>query len=125
MSQRQSDRLTRRKAAEKRGRRGEALAALLLVCKGYRILGRRVKTRAGEIDLIAKSPRGVVCFIEVKSRPDEGLATDAIGLRQRGRIARAAELYLAGKSSPARFDVITVVKRLPRHFKDAWRPDDR
>jgi putative endonuclease len=117
--------LALREAAEKRGRRGETLAALLLVCKGYRILGRRVKTRAGEIDLIAKSPSGVVCFIEVKSRPDEGLATDSIGPRQRGRIVRAAELYLAGKSSPARFDVISVVpKRLPRHFKDAWRPDD-
>ena len=117
--------LALREAAEKRGRRGETLAALLLVCKGYRILGRRVKTRAGEIDLIAKSPSGVVCFIEVKSRPDEGLATDSIGPRQRRRIVRAAELYLAGKSSPARFDVISVVpKRLPRHFKDAWRPDD-
>jgi putative endonuclease len=119
------DRLASRKAAEKRGRWGEKLAALLLVCKGYRVLGRRVKTRAGEIDLVAKSPSGTVCFIEVKSRPDEGLATDSIGSRQRGRIVRAAELYLAGKSSPARFDVITVIpKRLPRHFKDAWRPDD-
>jgi len=120
-----SSRLALRKAAEKRGRRGELFAALLLVCKGYRILGRRVKTRAGEIDLIARSPRGVVCFIEVKARPGEDLATEAIGRRQRGRIVRAAELYLAGRSWPARFDVITVVPgHLPRHRKDAWRPDD-
>jgi len=114
-----------RKAAERRGRRGETLATLLLLCKGYRILGRRVKTRAGEIDLIAKSLRGVVCFVEVKARPDEGLATEAIGARQRARIVHAAGLYLAGKPWPARFDVITVVPgRLPRHLKDAWRPDD-
>ena len=53
----------RRKQAEKRGRHGEALAALLLCCKGYRILSRRVRTRAGEIDLVAKSPSGVVCFV--------------------------------------------------------------
>jgi putative endonuclease len=120
-----SNRLVLRKAAEKRGRRGETLAAWLLVCKGYRILGRRVKTRAGEIDLIAKSPRGVVCFVEVKSRPEEGLATEAIGLRQRARIVRAAGLYLAGKPAQARFDVITVVPgHLPRHRRDAWRPDD-
>ena len=119
-----TDRLALRKAAEKRGRRGEFFAAALLVCKGYRILGRRVKTKAGEIDLIAKSLSGVVCFVEVKARPDEGLATEAIGLRQRGRIARAAELFLAGRAMPARFDVITVVPgRLPRHRKDAWRPD--
>jgi putative endonuclease len=115
----------RRKAAEKRGRRGELLASLLLLCKGYRILGRRVKTRAGEIDLVAKNLWGVVCFIEVKARPDETLATEAIGQRQRGRIVRAAELYLAGRPVEARFDVITVCPgRLPRHRRDAWRPDD-
>jgi len=121
-----SDRLAARKAAEKRGRRGEAVAALLLAVKGYRILGRRVKTRAGEIDLIARSPRGVICFVEVKTRPQEALATEAIGARQRARIVRAAELYLAGRPSAARFDVVTVVPgRLPRHLKDAWRPDER
>ena len=43
----------RRLAAEKRGRRSETFAALLLMLKGYRILGRRVRTHAGEIDLIA------------------------------------------------------------------------
>lgn len=111
--------------AEKRGRRGETLAAWLLRLKGYRILGRRVKTRAGEIDLIARSPSGVVCFIEVKTRPDEGLAADAVRGRQRARIVRAAGLYLAGRPAPMRFDVVTVVPgRLPRHRPDAWRPDD-
>jgi putative endonuclease len=120
-----ADLLRKRKAAERRGRRGEDFAALLLMCKGYRILGRRVKTKAGEIDLIAKSPFGVVCFVEVKTRPDDGLATEAIGLRQRGRIMRAAQLFLAGKPGAARFDVVTVVPgRFPRHLKDAFRPDD-
>ena len=113
------------KASEIRGRRSEFLAAALLVCKGYRILGRRVKTRAGEIDLIAKSPSGIVCFIEVKARPDEGLAAEAVLARQRGRIVRAAGLYLASRPAEARFDVITVIPgRLPRHLRDAWRPDD-
>ncbi len=113
-----------RKAAEKRGRRGELVAAALLVCKGYRILGRRVKTKAGEIDLVAKSPSGVVCFVEVKARPDQGLAMEAVGLRQRARIVRAAALFLAGKPSPARFDVVTVVPgHWPQHRKAAWRTD--
>jgi len=114
-----------RKAAEKRGRQGEALAALLLRCKGYRILGRRVKTRLGEIDLIAKSPMGVFCFVEVKTRPDEGLAADALGGRQRARIVRAAEAWLGGRPGAVRFDVVTVVPgRLPRHRRDAWRPGE-
>ena len=114
-----------RKRAEKRGRRGEALAALFLRCKGYRILGRRVKTRAGEVDLVAQSPSGIVCFVEVKARPAEGLAAEAVGVRQRARIARAAELYLAGKpGTRVRFDVITVVPgHFPRHLRDAWRAD--
>jgi putative endonuclease len=120
-----NDRTKTRKAAEKRGRRGELFAALLLVCKGYRILGRRVKMRVGEIDLIAKAPSGIICFIEVKARPDEGLAVEAVGLRQRGRIVRAAKAYLANRPAAARFDVITVIPgRFPRHLKDAWRPDD-
>ncbi len=120
------DRLRVRKDAEKRGRHGERLAVLLLRCKGYRILGKRVRTHAGEIDLVARSPAGVVCFVEVKARPDEGLAAEAVGLRQRARIVRAAEAFLAGKPAAkgVRFDVITVVPgRLPRHLRDAWRAD--
>jgi putative endonuclease len=116
-------------AAEKRGRRSETWAALLLRLKGYRILGRRVRTRAGEIDLIARTPFGLLCFIEVKARPDEGLAIDSVGQRQRARIARAAEVYVAGKPELARkgmrFDIVTVSpRRFPRHFRDAWRPGD-
>ena len=38
-----------RKAAERRGHSSESLAALWLKLKGYRILERRLKTRAGEI----------------------------------------------------------------------------
>jgi putative endonuclease len=118
-------RLERGKAAEKRGRRGELFAVLLLLCKGYRILGRRVKTRAGEIDLIAQSLSGLICFVEVKARPDEGLAAEAITLRQRGRLVRAAELYLAGKPRPYRFDRVSVLPgKLPRHVKGAWRAED-
>ena len=119
------NRATTGRSSEKRGRRSEFFAAALLVCKGYRILGRRVKTRAGEIDLIAKSPSGIVCFIEVKARPDEGLAAEAVLARQRGRIVRAAGLYLGGRPAETRFDVITVIPgRLPRHLKDTWRLDD-
>lgn len=119
----------RRLAAEKRGRRSETLAALLLRLKGYRILGRRVRTHAGEIDLVARAPAGPVCFIEVKARADETSTANALGPRQQARIARAAELFLAGRpdlaSRGARFDVVTVIPgALPRHIRDAWRPGD-
>jgi len=118
----------RKLAAEKRGRRSETWAALLLRLKGYRILGRRVRTHAGEIDLIARAPSGLVCFIEVKARGDEGAAIESVGQRQQSRIARAAALYVAGKPAlrdkGMRFDIVTVSPRAwPRHIRDAWRPD--
>lgn len=119
-----------RRAAERRGRRGEFVAALLLLAKGYRILGRRVRTRAGEIDLVALSPRGILCFVEVKTRNAIRDAQEALLPRQEARIARAAELYLAQwrglRSSGVRFDTITISGRSwPQHLRDAWRPGAR
>jgi putative endonuclease len=116
----------RRRDAEKRGRRGEWAASLLLQLKGYRILGRRVRTHLGEIDLIAKSPRGLVCFVEVKARASMDAAIESIGPRQQSRIARAAMVWLSARPGLAkggvRFDAITIAPRaLPRHWPDAWR----
>ncbi|MEY4880346.1 MAG: hypothetical protein RJB62_1815 [Pseudomonadota bacterium] len=88
-----------RKTAEKGGRRAEGLAALWLRLKWYRVVGRRVRTPVGEIDLIALSPRGILCFIEVKNRKGNRVAAEAVSHRQQSRIARAAELYLS--SHPA------------------------
>lgn len=117
----------RRKAAEIRGRRSESLAAAALACKLYRIIGRRIKTPVGEIDLVAISPRGPICFIEVKARRTEREAAEAVTARQRERIARAAELYLrahpALRHKAVRFDIMLIMPRQwPRHIRDAWRP---
>ena len=107
--------LERRKAAEVRGRRSETLAALSLLCKFYRVIGRRVKTRAGELDLIAVSPSGVLCFIEVKARGLEIEAVAAVTSRQRARIVKAAGLYMAVRPGlrhkAVRFDAILVTPR--------------
>src|ERR1700733_10533890 len=113
-----------RQQAEKRGARGEAFAAWLLRLKGHRILEQRIKTHAGEIDLISLPPFGPVCFIEVKTRALGRDAAEAVAPAQRTRIARAASLYLASRpglaARGARFDVIAVAG-FPRHFKDVWR----
>ena len=122
------DRFTLRRGAELRGRRSELWAVLLLSCKFYRVLGWRVKTPLGEIDLVALSPDGVLCFIEVKARGGEGSAAEAITARQRSRIERAAALYLGARPAlrqkAVRFDAMLVTPRSwPRHVKDAWRPE--
>jgi putative endonuclease len=117
-----------RKAAEQRGHSSESLAALWLKLKGYRILERRLKTRVGEIDLVAAAPFGPVCFVEVKARGLARSAADSVTVTQQTRIARAACLYLASRPHlsrrGARFDIIAIAPRaLPVHHRDVWQPD--
>jgi len=124
-----TDRFTvSRRSAERRGRSSEAVAALWLRLHGHRILGRRIKTHVGEIDLVSLAPFGPVCFIEVKAR-GEARAAESVAPAQRARIVRAASLYLAGRPAlarrGARFDVIAIApNRLPHHFRDVWRAED-
>jgi len=119
---------TDRHAAERRGHRSESVAALWLRLKGYRILARRLKTRAGEIDLVAAAPFGPVCFVEVKARgAGSGAAAESVGPVQQTRIARAASLYLASRPGLARrgsrFDIVAIAPHaLPVHHRDVWRP---
>ncbi len=120
--------LSRKQRAEKLGRHSETIAALLLTLKGYRVLERRVRTHAGEIDLVALAPGGVVCFVEVKSRAAHVEAVESLGPRQQARISRAAELYLARKpglgAKGVRFDTVMLAPGTwPKHIRDAWRPD--
>ncbi|MEL6663766.1 MAG: YraN family protein [Pseudomonadota bacterium] len=117
-----------RVAAERRGRLAEALAALALQLKGYRILARRVRNAYGEIDLIAR--RGdTFAFIEVKARRTPVAALESVSEVSWQRISNAADAW-AARHIPAqgdhgwRFDVVAVCpRRWPKHFRDAWRPD--
>jgi putative endonuclease len=113
-----------RAAAERRGRRAEAWAAWLLRAKGYRILSRRYRTPAGEIDLIARRGRQIV-FVEVKQRADAAAAIAAVTPQGRRRIARAAAVWVshhpAATAFDRRFDVIVALpRRLPRHLVAAF-----
>ena len=113
-----------RRAAEHFGQRGEALAALYLRAKLYRIVARRVKTPVGEIDLIAR--RGpLTVFVEVKARTRAGTEAEALAAVNQGRIARAAQFYLARHPALAetalRFDVIFLAPfAWPRHIVNAF-----
>jgi putative endonuclease len=116
-----------RRQAETRGRRAEALAAWALRLKGYRVLARRYRSPAGEIDLVVRRGRHLAA-VEVKARHDVRTALESIGLQQRQRIVRAVHFFLHQNphlvALPFRFDVVVVVPgRWPRHLRDAWRPD--
>ena len=107
------------------GRRGEVISALWLMAKGYRILGFRLKTPMGEIDLLAQKGE-VLAVVEVKLRATLEIALEAVTARQRDRLRRAAE-SLAGRrpalaGAAIRLDLMALAPgRLPRHIADAWR----
>lgn len=111
--------------ARRSGRRGEVLAALLLMLKGYRVLGFRLASPQGEIDLLAIRGRTLV-VAEVKRRMTLEAALEAVRPDQRTRLRRAASAIAAGrpalKGVAIRLDLIALAPgRLPRHIADAWK----
>ncbi|MEO6151829.1 MAG: YraN family protein [Croceibacterium sp.] len=115
----------KRKAAEKRGRRGEGFAAWWLRFHGWRIVERRVKTARGEIDLIARRGR-TIAFVEVKWRAtviERDRAIDEHRLRRVGAAAEAIAHRYAAPTDTVRVDVLLLApRRWPRHIVNAWQP---
>lgn len=115
----------KRQLAEQSGRDGEARAAFWLRAKGWQILAKRVKTPAGEIDLVAK--RGnLVAFVEVKWRRKSDDLDHAIDEYRLSRVAAAAEAVAhryATNGEDIRIDVILLAPgSFPRHIPNAWQP---
>ena len=106
------------------GARAEALAAEYLMRHGLAIVARNFRTRAGEIDLIARDGR-VLVFVEVRLRRSAGYggAVASITARKRARLVAAANGYLAmlGREPPCRFDAILMSALDPATIE--WRKD--
>ena len=112
-----------RQKAERRGRTAEWVAMFFLMCKGYRILGHRLRTPHGEVDVAAWKD-SVLVIVEVKARNTYDAGAYAVTPMAQQRIARAAQT-LAGRwrltSAPIRFDLVVVGSGLlPRHERGAW-----
>ncbi len=112
-------------AARTAGRRAEIWAALWLMAKGYRILGFRLRTPQGEIDLLAQRGR-VLAVVEVKQRATLQAALEAVSDVQRERLRRAGRAIAARRPSlqnmAVRLDLIALAPgRLPVHAPDAWK----
>jgi len=120
------------------GALGEELAAAHFGRLGFRVLERNVRTRLGEIDLIAFDGR-VLVFAEVKTARAatgagrvEAVPLDWLRPRQRMRIRRLARAWLSDpervrpRAAELRFDAVGVVVdargRLLalEHLQDAW-----
>ena len=112
-------------AARTAGRRAESWAALWLMAKGYRILGFRLRTPQGEIDLLAQRGK-VLAVVEVKQRTTLEAALEAVTETQRDRLRRAGRAIAARRPSlqnmAVRLDLIALAPgRLPVHSPDAWK----
>ena len=110
--------------AYRRGLFAETLAAFLLRVLGHRIVAQRYKTPVGEIDLVALKGRRLA-FIEVKRRKTRDDAAWTIPTRQKRRIVRAAQYWLAGHPAYAghdiAFDVVLAAPcTWPRYIENAF-----
>lgn len=89
----------------------ETRAADWLCQRGLTVLARNFRTRAGEIDIVARDGASLV-FVEVRARshPRFAGAAASVTRRKQRRIVRAAQSYLQRHPGlaalPCRFDVI-------------------
>lgn len=114
-------------------RRGELEAERFLTARGMKILSRRFRIPAGEVDLIMRDDDTLV-FVEVKTQRDRKwndpeLRVDAA---KRNRLWLAAQAYIRkrrAEAMPCRFDIVavTIAAEEPapaeiRHYPDAFHP---
>jgi putative endonuclease len=111
-----------RQARNRRGHLCEIIAAALLTAKGYRILARRYRSPAGEVDLVACRGRRLT-FVEVKRRTSLEACEAAISAEQSRRIRRAADYWLSRHPRHRDYEIVFdamffAAGRWPRHVRD-------
>ena len=112
-------------AADRRGRSAEAAAGLALERDGWIILARRLRTPAGEIDMVVEKD-GLLAIVEVKARPTLLDAAVSLSPRQQARLIAATDIVMATHphwgTQGVRFDLLLVdAAGLVRRITDAFR----
>ena len=115
------------------GARAEDAAAAWLANAGWRVLARRWRASAGELDLVCLDPSGALVGVEVKLRrtPHAGSAAESVDrhrlMRLRTTLARFAVERDLAFVADLRLDLVTVTPaqggqwRLARYpGVDAW-----
>ncbi len=103
----------------------EAAAKAALERDGWAILAQRLRTKAGEIDIVAEKD-GLLAIVEVKSRPTLLEAAVALTPRQQARLIAACDIVLTEHpdwgAEGVRFDVLIVDGQgRVRRIADAFR----
>ncbi|MHB1628996.1 MAG: ribonuclease HII [Bacilli bacterium] len=104
-------------ARRAQGARGEEVAVAALLAKGYRLLERNWRVRAGEIDAVM-ADGDMLVFVEIRSRTGQsseaalGAAADSVNARKQHRLRCLAQVYEMLNTAPpslhTRFDVVAV-----------------
>lgn len=123
-----TERQQRGRRAHALGMTAEAAACVALECDGWTVLARRLRTDAGEVDMLAERG-GMLAIVEVKARPRLAAAAAAVSPRQRARLLAAAEIILAEHpewgAAGVRFDILVVdAAGRVRRIADAFRLGD-
>jgi putative endonuclease len=118
-------RSARGKRSDRRGRQAEAIAKALLQTRGWTILGERIRTGAGEVDIAAERD-GTLSVVEVKARNTLAEAAASMSRRQQIRVWQAGEILLGehpewGRNG-AQVDLIVIdAAGRAEHIEDAVR----
>lgn len=107
------------------GLEAEALCCAALQRDGWDILGQRLRTASGEVD-IAASKNGLLAIVEVKSSASLTIAAHSLSSRQMRRLIGAAEILIGENpdwgQTGMRFDLMLVDKAgMVRRVIDAFR----
>jgi putative endonuclease len=115
----------RGRRAHAAGLRAEEACCVALHGDGWKVLGRRLRTESGEID-IAASKAGLLAIVEVKSGASLAAAAHTLSARQIRRLMAAAEILLSENpgwgQAGVRFDLMLVdPDNTVRRISDAFR----
>ncbi|MGA9658613.1 MAG: YraN family protein [Asticcacaulis sp.] len=110
--------------AHKTGHLAEYIALIHLMLKGYRILGFRLKTPQGEIDILAQKGTRLA-IVEVKQRRLHEDALETVSHIQQERLWQAGLALQARRPNLRKYDLnidlYTIApKSLPRHYPNAF-----
>ncbi len=107
--------LFKKLSSKEKGQKSENIAEKYLKSKGFKILAKNYRTKAGEIDIIAIKNKTLV-FVEVKSEIEKinFSAEEKVDSKKKIKIFKVAEHFLVKnlkklrKIEDIRFDVIVV-----------------
>ncbi len=111
----------------RRGLAAEQLAAQHLQMRGLKILGRNLRCKTGELDLVGLED-GVLVVVEIRQRgsAEFGGALASVTWSKQQRIMRATQFFMRAKNWgrwPLRFDVFAIEGLPEGAYRVDWVKD--